>query len=221
MALIESSPATTKPTAMAALPATPRPRVAGAALQAPPARSTAWAETAHWLLMPVSPVHAPQFARLHEYNQDHFRLAMSLEPAMAQASFWEPVLREQERAFQNGSGVFLAGFLKSDPGSGIGCVISFSGIVHDEFDCCWLGYRMDRSLQGRGLMREALFTSIAAMFERHKLHRIMASHQPENLRSAAVLRRLGFGIDGYSRDFMRVNGQWKDNVLLSLIVPGS
>ena len=27
----------------------------------------------------------------------------------------------------------------------IGCVISFSGIVHEEFETCWLGYRIDKA----------------------------------------------------------------------------
>jgi ribosomal-protein-alanine N-acetyltransferase len=200
-------------------------RPASAATQPPPprvaARSAVWLETPEWQLMAVTPAHAPLLARLHERNGDHFRLAMSLEPAMADPAFWERALAEQARALRDGTGVFLVGFLKSNPQPEVGCVISFAGIVHDEFDCCWLGFRMDRSLQGRGLMRAALMPAIAAMFARHGLHRIMASHQPENLRSAAVLRSLGFGIEGYSRDFMKVNGEWKDNVLLSLIAQGA
>lgn len=183
------------------------------------ARSAVWLETPEWQLMTVTPAYAPLLARLHQRNGDHFRLAMSLEPAMTDPVFWERVLADQQRAFQDGTGVFLVGFLKAAAQPEIGCAISFSGIVHDEFDCCWLGFRMDRALQGRGLMRAALAPAIQAMFARHKLHRIMASHQPENLRSAAVLRSLGFGIEGYSRDFMKVNGEWKDNVLLSLIAP--
>ncbi len=198
--------------------AAPPPRVVAPAA-APPARGTAWLDTTQWQLMAVTPAYAPLLARLHQRNAQHFRLAMSLEPAMAEASFWEPILRDQERAFRDGTGVFLVGFLKATPQPEIGCVISFSGIVHDEFECCWLGYRMDESLQGRGLMRAALAPAIQAMFQRHGLHRILASHQPENMRSGAVLRRLGFGIEGYSRDFMKVNGEWKDNVLLSLIAP--
>ncbi len=186
-----------------------------------PQRGAVWLETPDWQLVTVTPAYAPLLARLHQRNGDHFRLAMSLEPGMTDPAFWERVLADQQRAFQDGTGVFLMGFLKSNPQPEAGCVISFSGIVHDEFDCCWLGFRMDRALQGRGLMRAALAPAIQAMFARHKLHRILASHQPGNLRSAAVLRRLGFGIEGYSRDFMKVNGEWKDNVLLSLIAPGS
>lgn len=200
-------------------------RPVSAALQTPPLRTpqrgAVWLDTPQWQLVTVTPAYAPLLARLHQRNGDHFRLAMSLEPGMTDPAFWERVLADQQRAFQDGTGVFLMGFLKSNPQPEVGCVISFSGIVHDEFDCCWLGFRMDRALQGRGLMRAALAPAIQAMFVRHQLHRIMASHQPENLRSAAVLRSLGFGIEGYSRDFMKVNGEWKDNVLLSLIATGS
>lgn len=181
------------------------------------ARGAIWLNTGEWQLMTVTPAYAPLLARLHARNGDHFKLAMTLEPGMDETAFWEPVLASQQHAFQEGSGLFLVGFHKRAEQPEIGCVISFSGIVHDEFDCCWLGFRMDRALQGQGLMRAALAPAIDAVFARYKLHRIMASHQPENLRSAAVLRRLGFGIDGYSRDFMKVNGVWKDNVLLSLI----
>jgi ribosomal-protein-alanine N-acetyltransferase len=179
-----------------------------------------WLSTEHWLLMTVTPAYAPLYARMHQRNGDHFKLAMTLEPKMTEALFWEPILAQQQRSFLEGSGLYLAGFLKGAASVEIGCSISFSGIVHDEFQTCWLGYRMDRSLEGRGLMHAALAPAIAAVFERYKLHRIMASHQPENLRSGRLLRRLGFGIDGYARAFMRVNGQWHDNVLVSLIEPG-
>jgi ribosomal-protein-alanine N-acetyltransferase len=182
--------------------------------------STIWLSTPHWLLMTVRPSYAPLFAQLHERNGDHFRLAMTTDPAMTEPSFWTPLLEHQERAFHDGTGLFLAGFCKGAARAGIGCSISFSGIVHDDFETCWLGYRLDRTLEGRGLMHEALAAAIPAVFERYGLHRIMASHLPENLRSARVLRRLGFGIDGYARDFMRANGQWRDNVLLSLLAPG-
>jgi len=142
------------------------------------------------------------------------------EPKMDEAAFWEPVLAQQQRSHLDGTGLYLAGFHKGAARPEIGCVISFSGIVHDEFQTCWLGYRLDRSLEGHGLMHAALAPAIAAVFERYKLHRIMASHQPENLRSGHLLRRLGFGIEGYSRDFMFVNGEWRDNVLVALLASG-
>lgn len=179
-----------------------------------------WLNTRRWLLMTATPSYAPLLAQLHARNSDHFHLAMSIDPRMHKASFWEPILAQQQRSFQDGTGVHLVGFHKDSSRAEIGCAISFSGIVHDEFQACWLGYRMDRSLEGRGLMHAALAPAIAEVFKRYKLHRIMASHQPDNLRSGRLLRRLGFNIEGYSRDFMQINGKWCDNVLTALIAPG-
>jgi len=201
-------------------PGTDSATAAAVAAAVSPGRGAVWLDTPHWLLTAVTPAHAPLFARLHARNGDHFRLAMTIEPGMTEPGFWEPVLRQQERAFLDGTGLFLVGFHKQAPRPEIGCVISFSGIVHEDLQCCWLGYRLDQALEGRGLMREALDAAIASVFSRYRLHRMMASHQPENLRSAQLLRRVSFGIDGYARDFMLVNGKWRDNVLLSRLAPG-
>lgn len=181
---------------------------------------TIWLSTPQWLLMSVTAAYAPLYARLHERCNEHFRPGMHVDPAMTQASYWEPLLANQQQANHDGTGLFLAGFHKAAQTPEIGCVISFSGIVHEEFQTCWLGYRIDSALEGLGLMHGAVAPAVDAMFQKYKLHRIMASHQPENLRSARLLRRLGFGIEGYSRDYMNINGKWHDNVLLARLAPG-
>jgi ribosomal-protein-alanine N-acetyltransferase len=45
----------------------------------------------------------------------------------------------------------------------------------------------------------------------------MANYMPHNTRSAAVLKRLGFVIEGQASDYVRINGQWRDHVLTSLV----
>jgi len=45
---------------------------------------------------------------------------------------------------------------------------------------------------------------------------VMANFMPHNTRSNAVLRRLGFIVEGYARDYLFVNGTWRDHVLTSL-----
>ena len=50
---------------------------------------------------------------------------------------------------------------------------------------------------------------------------------PTNERSARLLRRLGFAVEGYARDYLLLDGQWRDHVMTALInrdwkrVPGS
>lgn len=184
-----------------------------------PSGGTIWLSTPHWLLMTVTSGYAPLYARLHQRCNDHFVPAMHIDPGMTEPAYWERILAGQQQANHDGTGLYLAGFHKAASKPEIGCVISFSGIVHEEFQACWLGYRIDSSLEGRGLMHAAVAPALEAVFERYKLHRVMASHQPENLRSARLLRRLGFGIEGYARDYMHINGRWHDNVLLARIAP--
>ncbi|RQM45250.1 GNAT family N-acetyltransferase, partial [Aeromonas caviae] len=56
-------------------------------------------------------------------------------------------------------------------------------------------------------------------FRERGLHRIMASYMPANLRSGALLERLGFEQAGYARDYLMINGRWEDHVLTALINP--
>jgi ribosomal-protein-alanine N-acetyltransferase len=70
-------------------------------------------------------------------------------------------------------------------------------------------------------MTEALRAACAYAFSGMGLHRLQANHLPENLKSAAVLRRLGFAVEGYARDFLLINGRWRDHILTALVAPAS
>ena len=45
--------------------------------------------------------------------------------------------------------------------------------------------------------------------------------QVDAARRTALLKHLGFVVEGYARDFVKVNGLWRDNVLLSLVADGA
>jgi hypothetical protein len=63
-----------------------------------------------------------------------------------------------------------------------------------------------------------LQAGIAEMFsQRVQLHRIQAAHLPENLRSAAVLARLGFEREGLARKYLYINGAWRDHAINALL----
>jgi ribosomal-protein-alanine N-acetyltransferase len=68
-------------------------------------------------------------------------------------------------------------------------------------------------------MQECLECAIEDVFTREGLHRVMASHRPENLRSAALLARLGFEQEGFARAYLKIAGEWADHVLLAKINP--
>jgi ribosomal-protein-alanine N-acetyltransferase len=96
---------------------------------------------------------------------------------------------------------------------------SYTNIVRGAFHACHLGYQVARSHEGRGLMSEALRAANAYMFDTMRLHRIMANYRPENERSARVLERLGFAREGVARDYLFIDGAWRDHVLTSLTNP--
>jgi len=100
-------------------------------------------------------------------------------------------------------------------------VVNFTQIFRGPFQACYLGYALDYRLEGRGLMREALEASIRHMFEVMKLHRIMLNYMPSNERSAGLARRLGFVPEGIARDYLYIDGAWRDHVLTTLINPSA
>ena len=96
---------------------------------------------------------------------------------------------------------------------------NFTQIVRGAFMACSLGYSIDEDRQGQGLMRETLEHAIAYVFDELGLHRVQASYLPTNERSGGLLRRLGFVVEGYARDYIYINGAWRDHVLTARTNP--
>jgi ribosomal-protein-alanine N-acetyltransferase len=132
--------------------------------------------------------------------------------------FWRLQVGRHRRAFDNGTALMLFLFLRSDPAEVVGQV-SFTGMVRGPAEMCMLGYALAERAQGYGYMYEALRASIDYVFEVMNLHRVMANFMPHNARSNAVLRRLGFTVEGYARDYLYIDGAWRDHVLTSLTNP--
>lgn len=98
--------------------------------------------------------------------------------------------------------------------------IHFSQMARGAFQNAMLGYALDQAAQGQGLMHEALQAGLAEMFSpRVNLHRIQAAWQPSNLRSGAVLQRLGFVQEGLCRDYLFIHGAWRDHCISALLNP--
>jgi ribosomal-protein-alanine N-acetyltransferase len=96
---------------------------------------------------------------------------------------------------------------------------NYTNIVRGAFHACHLGYQVARDHQGSGLMAEALRAANTFVFEHMRMHRIMANFRPENERSRQLLRRLGFAEEGFARDYLYIDGGWRDHVLTSLVNP--
>ena len=112
----------------------------------------------------------------------------------------------------------LVMFAREEPGEVIG-QISHTSIVRGPAEMCVVGYALAAKAQGQGYMHEGLKASLDYVFGQLHMHRVMANFMPHNVRSNAVLRRLGFIVEGYARDYLYINGGWRDHVLSSLTNP--
>jgi [ribosomal protein S5]-alanine N-acetyltransferase len=96
----------------------------------------------------------------------------------------------------------------------------FSQISRGPFCNAMLGYAIDAAHEGRGLMHEALLAGLADAFSpRVALHRVQANARPENTRSLQLLARLGFEREGLAREYLFIDGAWRDHVLTALRNP--
>ena len=96
---------------------------------------------------------------------------------------------------------------------------NYTNFVRGAFHACHLGYQVGRDHEGRGFMSEGLRAANAFVFGTLRMHRIMANFRPENERSRRLLQRLGFVEEGFARDYLFIDGAWRDHVLTSLVNP--
>lgn len=130
--------------------------------------------------------------------------------------FWSQQIEKSIIEFGYDRSLRLFLFKKDDPRTIIGAV-NFTNITQGILYSCSLGYSLAEKEQGNGYMNEALQSAIQYVFDEMNLHRITANYMPRNQRSANVLRRLGFTIEGYARDYLLINGKWEDHIRSSLI----
>jgi ribosomal-protein-alanine N-acetyltransferase len=129
-------------------------------------------------------------------------------------SYWQARVAQNLAQFQEGRSVSL--FLhEADKQTVIGS-IGLSNIVGYPLHGATLGYSLAATHWGRGVMHTALTMTLPWAFAHFNLHRIAANHLPDNERSARLLARLGFEREGYARDYLLIDGLWRDHVLTAL-----
>lgn len=175
-------------------------------------------ETERLRIEPAAPQHAAGLAAYYLRNAEHLRRWEPRAPAefFAESFHLAAISRDVTNAAADRGYRFLA----FEPGdSAIAASIYLSNVVRGVFQACHLGYSIDAKLVGRGLAREAVGAIVAHGFSTLHLHRIMANYHPTNERSGNLLRRLGFSVEGYARDYLFIDGAWRDSILTSRIHP--
>lgn len=80
-----------------------------------------------------------------------------------------------------------------------------------------IGGDLDPAFWGQGIMTEALRAILRYGFEKMELNRIQATVDSENIRSIKLLKRLGFKKEGILRQHSYFSGQFRDDVVFSLL----
>ncbi|MFL6073564.1 MAG: GNAT family N-acetyltransferase [Mycobacteriales bacterium] len=102
-------------------------------------------------------------------------------------------------------------------GGGLVGWVNINGIQRRSFQSGALGYGAFAPSAGKGLFGEGLGLVVRYAFDRLGLHRLEANLQPENHRSRAVVARLGFKQEGYSPEYLFIDGAWRDHERWALI----
>jgi ribosomal-protein-alanine N-acetyltransferase len=134
-------------------------------------------------------------------------------------AFWRKRIERNRDEYARDQSMRLAILRRDDRDGPILGHCNYSQFVRGAFQACYLGYSIDHRWEGKGLMTEALKASVGFAFSTLRLHRIMASYIPTNERSGRLLRRLGFVVEGYARDYLYIHDAWRDHIMTALTNP--
>jgi ribosomal-protein-alanine N-acetyltransferase len=96
--------------------------------------------------------------------------------------------------------------------------LELSQIVMGVFRSAYLGYYLGAPYAGQGLMSEAIALVLTHAFTEMGLHRVEANIQPDNTASLALVAKLGFVREGYSRRYLKIRGRWRDHERWAILV---
>lgn len=134
---------------------------------------------------------------------------------------WNPVDPEGFYELLRRQGATLRTYLiiNNDDGGIVG-KCNIANIVRARFRNATLGYDSYLPYSGTGRMTEGMRLIIDRAFTSWPdglgLHRLEINVQPDNLRSVALAKRLGFRHEGYSPRMLFINDAWRDHLRFAL-----
>src|SRR5262249_25620874 len=135
-------------------------------------------------------------------------------PARWTLPYWEQRCGAADTDLRDEKAARFFAFRREDGEAGpVVANVGFTQIFRGPLNACSLGYAVDGAAEGRGYAREAVAACVAWAFDTLRVHRVTAGHLPHNHRSAKLLRALDFVIEGYARDYLWIDGAWRDHVL--------
>lgn len=112
--------------------------------------------------------------------------------------------RERQLGTGYGFGMFADGRFVGE--------INVSNVARGPFQNCYIGYWVDESCAGHGLVPEGLVAVLRFCFEDLHLHRCQIAIVPRNEASIRVVEKLGIRAEGIAERYLEINGAWEDHV---------
>ena len=94
--------------------------------------------------------------------------------------------------------------------------VTVGGITWGAMRSAHIGYWLDGRLAGRGLMPTAVAMVVDHCLLGVGLHRVEVNIRPENAASRRVVDKLGFREEGLRREFLHIDGGWRDHLSYAL-----
>ena len=166
------------------------------------------------LLRQLTLADAPAVQRLRS-NVDVMKyINRPLTKTIEEAEKWINVIVE---ALAKNEGITWCICLKEAPLEHVGSIGLWR--IEKENHRAEIGYMLEPSLQGKGIMYEAIQKVLDYGFGKLKLHSIEGQIDPRNSASAALLRKAGFVQEGYFKENYFVCGRFADTAVYSLLSP--
>ncbi len=185
-------------------------------------RNPPWGSGAHVLRGVKVDLRAPQPVDWADWAQLRAESREFLTP-------WEPTwaadeltrnayrrrLRRYGRDAREGLGYAFFAFRRED--SSLLGGLTLSNVRRGVTQTCALGYWMGKRHAGQGHMIDAVRALLPFVFQDLGLHRLEAACLPHNERSKGVLRRVGFSEEGLARQYLKIDGAWRDHLLFAIL----
>jgi ribosomal-protein-alanine N-acetyltransferase len=166
------------------------------------------------LLRQMTLTDAPGVLQLRSNEEVMKYINRPLTRTLEDAESWIRVIIE---ALGKNDGITWCICIKKTPAEHVGSIGLWR--IDKENHRAEIGYMLEPSLQGKGIMYEALKKVLEYGFKEVKLHSIEAQIDPRNAASSALLKKAGFVQEAYFKENYCLRGRFADTAVFSILTP--
>lgn len=170
--------------------------------------------TERLLLRELTLADAPAVMRLRGNPDVMQYINRPLALTLADAEAWINIVTE---ALQKTDGISWCVCLKEDPSVHVGNIGLWR--LEKENYRAEIGYMLEPSLHGKGLMYEAVQAVVDYGFRELKLHSIEGRIDPQNIASGRLLEKAGFVKEAHFKENYYLRDRFADTVVYSILTP--